>query len=265
MPKHKIEFKIPADLKFSSLIRRISEEIFHHVGFSREWANRLQLVVDELFMNANYYGSKTADDKIFLLFEFDEDELNFRIEDEGKGDSKMRAEDLKKVIQKNTDEMSDTSKTSGRGLALISSLWTDSMTVENGQYGGIAICFSKKILDDTPPTIPPVELTAYSPNVEALLQGTKDEMSVSGEIGTSNAEEKIKLINDKVNTLSPGSTLVLDCKDLVYINSIFIGHLAAWLNHLQSRQGHLILKNTNKQIRGVLELVGLNKVIYLES
>ena len=72
MPKQKIEFTLPADLEFSSLVRHISEEIFSHAGFTKEWAERLKLVVDELFMNANRYGSKAITGKIYLSYVFDD-------------------------------------------------------------------------------------------------------------------------------------------------------------------------------------------------
>lgn len=264
MPKHKIEFTLPADLKFSSLVRRISEEIFHYVGFNKEWASRLKLVVDELFMNANRYGSKTDDDKIYIFFVFDEKEVSFRIEDEGKGERKTSAEGLKDLVHKNVDEINDITKTSGRGLALISSLWTDDMKIEDSEHGGIAISFTKKISVEAPPALPPmglVEQEVAAPSIPQL----KEEIKISGEIDASNLVEKVQPVSDLLKTLAVGSTLVLDCGDLVYINSTFIGYLAAWLNELQAKRGHLVLKNTNKDIQEVLELVGLTKVIYLES
>lgn len=155
MPKQKIEFTLSADLELSLLVRRISEDIFGHAGFTKEWANRLKLVVDELFMNANLYGSKTDAGKIYLFYSFDEDEVHFRIEDEGAGENKMNAKQLKEAIGKNFGEMGDVTKTGGRGLALISNLWTDDMNVEDSVHGGIAISFTKKIGSGTPPVPSP--------------------------------------------------------------------------------------------------------------
>ncbi len=265
MSKHKIEFTLPANIKFSSLVRRIAEEIFLHIGFTKEWASRLQLVVDELFMNANNYGSKTDDSSIYILFMFDENEVIFRIEDEGKGDKKMTAKELKKAIKKNTDGIDDVTKTSGRGLALITSFWTDSMTVEDGEHGGIVISITKKMAVTAPPISPPIRRVNQESVVSPVPQGTKEEIKLSSKMEAYSLGNEIHPVSAKIKTLSLGSTLVLDCQDLVYVNSIFIGHLASWVNDLQSKQGHLILKNINKQIRDVLDLVGLTKVIYLES
>jgi len=269
--KRKIEFTLPADLKCSSLVRRISEEIFHHVGFTKEWANRLKLVVDELFMNANRYGSKKEGGTVFIEFSYDDETITFKIEDEGVGSKKTCAKDLKQLIDRNSDEMRDVTKTSGRGLALISNLWTDSMMVEDSRHGGIAISFTKKISSEAPPAPPPifesakVEIESKQGQSPVTGRGTVEIIELSGEIDASNLEEKIQSVNDKLKVLPRGSTLVLDCASLVYINSTFIGYLAAWLNELQAKDGQLVLRNTNKQIRDVLELVGLSKVIYLET
>ena len=274
MSKQKIAFTLPADLEFSSLVRRISEEIFNHAGFTKEWISRLKLVVDELFMNANLYGSKADVGKIYLSYVFDENEAHVRIEDEGSEEKKMNAKQLNELIEKNSVEKGDITKTSGRGLALISSLWTDDMNVEDSLHGGIAISFTKKIGSGTPPTPSSVlrlpkesaKHTVKHKTVSLVApKGFSEVIKISGEMDGFNFAEKVKPIADKVKTLSEGSILALDCEELTYINSTFIGHLAAWLNEMQSKNGQLVLKNVNEQIREVIELVGLSRVIYLES
>ena len=265
MSKHKIELTLPADLKFSSFVRCVSEEFFLHVGFVKEWAERLKLVVDELFMNANHYGSKKEGGRVYLFYDYDDEKVIFRIEDEGEGAKKISASELQKLITKNSDEMADISKTSGRGLALISSLWTDDMKVRDSEHGGIAVTFTKKITPSAPPAAPPIQSVDSKVATPVKPQGTKAEVEISGEIDSANLEEKIKPITEKLKVLPPGSTLIIDCKKLVYFNSTFIGHMAGWINELQAKQGHLILRNVNDQIREVLELVGLTKVLYIES
>ena len=272
--KQKIELTLPADLKYSSLLRQISEAFFLYAGFTKEWSGRLKLVVDELFMNAIRYGSKSEGSLVHMSYQFDNDEISYRIEDEGGGDKKVIAEELKKVIHRNSDEANILNKTSGRGLALISSLWTDSMVVEDSQYGGIAVTFSKKISSENPPApSPSVHETRVFPQAvtetgklsPVVLKGPTEVIRISGEIDQSNLEKKTELITETVTRLPVESTLVLDCRELVYINSTFIGHLAAWLNDIQAKNGQLVLRNTNKEIRDVLSLVGLSKVLYLES
>lgn len=257
-----------SDLKFSSLVRRMSEEVFGYVGFTREWSDRLKLVVDELFMNANRYGSKQGESKIYMIFTFDENEVSFRIEDEGAGEKKLSAEELRKIVSKNHDEKEDLTKTSGRGLALISSLWTDTLTVEDGQHGGIAISFTKKLSPDAPPPPPPLVPAAAAPQKEVspvAPQGVSETIKLTGEIDASNLAEKIQPVEEKVAALAKGSVLAIDCSELVYINSTVIGNFAAWHNQLQAKGGQLVLQHVNDQIREVLKLVGLSKVLYVES
>lgn len=272
--KQKIEITIPANLKFSSLVRRISEDFFLHAGFTREWAGRLKLVVDELFMNAIRYGSRIEGGKIRMLYEFDEKETTFRIEDEGAGAKKLRASELKKLIHSNSSQVGDVTKTSGRGLALISSLWTDSMEVEDTVEGGIAVTFTKMILNSAPPAPSPSLKTLIGAEMiveqgatvsPVIPKGPTEVIKISGEVDQSNLDAKTQLISDVLKRLPPESTLVLDCEKLVYINSTFIGHLAAWLNDIQSKNGQLVLRHTGKQVREVLDLVGLSKVLFMES
>lgn len=264
---------MPADLKFSALVRRISEEFFLHIGFTHEWANRLKLVVDELFMNANRYGSKPNESKVLITYEFDNDEVTFRIEDEGKGTRPTNASELKKRISKNSAEAGDMTKTNGRGLALISSLWTDNMIIEDSDRGGLVISFSKKIYSEMPPApapsrnvvTQPEKIEEHAEGSPVVPQGVTEVVKISGEIDQSNMEEKIQPVTDVLDRLPQESVLVLDCVELIYINSTFIGHLADWLNKLRAKDGQLVLRHVNKEIKEVLKLVGISRVIYLES
>jgi len=251
-------------------VRRISEEFFLHVGFTKEWASRLKLVVDELFMNSSRYGSGSNESKIYIYYQFDNDEATFRIEDEGTGDKKVSAEELKKLIHKNSTEVNDLTKTCGRGLALISSLWTDGMAIEDSSHGGIAISFTKKIFSEMAPApaprpIPVAQSDGLAQISPVVAKGSTEVVKISGEIDQSNMEEKIRPITEVLDKLPHDSVLVLDCEKLLYINSTFIGHLAAWLNQIQTKGGQMVLKNINKEVREVLNLVGLSKVIYLEA
>jgi anti-anti-sigma factor len=272
MPKQKIELTLPATLQFSSLLRHIAEDIFDYVGFTKEWSSRLKLVVDELFMNANRYASKENTSKIYILFEYDNTEVLFRIDDEGQGPTKVSAEKLRQHVDQNKEALKDLTKTSGRGLALISHLWTDEIIIEDSPRGGIAVSFKKVLTTEKPPAppipkvAPPTQEGAESDIVSPVApQGPVVEVKVVGEIDNANIEEKVQPIMEEVMKLPKYGVLALDCSELVYFNSTFIGHLASWHNEVQKKEGQLILKNTSPEVKDVLSLVGLSKVIYLES
>ena len=272
MTKKKIELTLPATLKFSSLVRAIAADVFDYVGFTKEWSSRLKLVVDELFMNANRYASKEGESKIYIEFEYDDKTVSFKIDDEGAGQEKVSAEDLKKKIQLNKESVMDVTKTSGRGLALISNLWTDEVIITDSPHGGISVFFVKEITSETPPappmqSIPSVPRPAPEDTKDSpvMAQGPTEIIKVVGEVDQSNLEEKVQPVEEKVKSMPENSVLVMDCAELIYFNSTFIGHLASWHNAMMQKGGQLVLKNTNDEVRDVLELVGLSRVIYMEK
>ncbi|MBN2087140.1 anti-sigma factor antagonist [Candidatus Peregrinibacteria bacterium] len=272
MEKQKIELKLPANLKFSSLVRHMTEEVFSYIGFTKEWSSRLKLVVDELFMNAVKYGSTEDKSTVHIELLFDETMVEFRIQDDGTGLHKISVDDLKKRIQQNADS-NDVTATSGRGLALITSLWTDELKVEEASIGGIAIYFMKKIETTSPPPMQIVE------SVEGQVEGQVEEqieepvvelkgpiitVKLQGEIDQSNLEKMTTPVKEKLDTLPEGAKLVLDFGDVIYINSTVIGHLAEWHNDAEKKKGKLVVINANDQIKDVLDLVGLSRVLNIE-
>lgn len=281
MQKQKIELNLPANLKFSSLVRHLTGEFFIYVGFTKEWSSRLKLVVDELFMNAVKYGSTEDTSTVRIVFGYNEEMVEFRIEDDGTGAQKISAKELKARIQKNTDENEVTS-TSGRGLALITHLWTDEIKIEPANAGGIAISFSKKIETTPPPLIPAEDQLKSnegavdeqskahqepikSPSKEKSAKGPIVTVKLQGEIDQSNLEKLTLPVKEQLDVLPDGAKLVLDFKDVVYINSTVIGHLAEWHNEVEKKNGQMVLINANDQIKDVLNLVGLSYVLDIES
>lgn len=134
---------IPADLGFSALSRKMSTALFEQLGLGDKEIFHLVLVIDELFMNAVKYGSDESS-SVHLDFSFIAGELlTVVIEDEGKGD-KCCASELKGKMALEFQHHSP-DKTSGRGLAQIALNLTDSFEIEDSQYGGIKITFTKSL------------------------------------------------------------------------------------------------------------------------
>ncbi len=281
--KQKIQLNLPANLDHSSLVRHTADEVFAAAKFSKPWCSRLKLVVDELFMNAVRYGSTQGKSIVYTMFEYDENGMQFTIEDDGTGENAISAEELQKKISEN-EQNTDLTRTSGRGLSMITKLWTDGVTIQKSQYGGIAINFSKKLetaAGPPPPPLPPTGIIQQmaepssakatevsAPKAEAAPaseaphpKGPSYEIKLSGEIDQSNVSEKTAPIYDQIELMPDGSTLVLDFSELEYINSTFIGNLAAWYTTLQRKGGKVCLKNVNKEIQEVLSLVGLLEIL----
>ena len=134
---------IPADLSFSALARKTSQSLFELLGMNDKDVFRIVLVIDELFVNAVKYGSDN-NSSVHLHFSFiKNDILTVAIEDEGKGDKCTPAELKGKMALEFQHDLPH--KTSGRGLAQISLNLTDSFEIEESQYGGIKVSFTKKL------------------------------------------------------------------------------------------------------------------------
>ena len=277
MSKKQLHIQLPANINFAGAIRRFSNSVFDIAGFNMEWRTRLELVVDELFMNAVIYGSN-KESEIHIEFNYDEEEINFKIHDEGKGPKKISPEELKSTIQKNAADK-NVAKTSGRGLAMIVALWTDHFDVEKSPYGGIAISFNKKLGQNVSSNLSKrtTDLFLERENGFPYLQGMpktaplqntdlKKAINIKVENGTRvSSIEKLDIeIRNTIDSISPEEIVALDLKGITYINSILIGYLVSWYNHVQPKKGYLILKNIDKRVKDILSLVGLSTIFYLD-
>lgn len=254
-------------------MRHVAEDVFDTIGFSKEWASRLKLVVDELYMNAVRYGSAGLSSQVEMFFEYDATHIQFSISDDGSGPEAKSAEELKTLIEQNMKEM-EVTNTSGRGLTLIAQLWTDELDISPSPQGGITVRFSKKVEKTPPPHPPMIELMTKVPLPEEAPSQPEAEASKStgpsitlklnSELGEHSTPELTAPVDEKIESLPAGGSLVLDLADMDYINSTFIGNLAAWYNRIQAKKATLTLKNSNEQIQDVLDLVGLNRVLTFE-
>ncbi|MBT4937414.1 STAS domain-containing protein [Candidatus Peregrinibacteria bacterium] len=251
-----IKILVPADLSFSSGVREIAQEAARRAGFERKQTNMVRLVIDELFMNAVRYGSK---EKSHVFFEIiiEESQLICAIEDEGKGEHKVTADELKNIIQKETDNVS-LNKAHGRGLAQITSTLVQAFEITDKENGGLRIEFviKKQLSEDKKSSVSLEESQKILPEAE---------LKISGEVDLNNIEEVSenieKLFSEKKDI---PFCLILDFSELRYCNSTFLGSLAAWQSVLSERGGEGLIKNPTAEIFEILDLVGLTSIYRVE-
>ena len=227
-------------------------------------------------MNAVGYGSTQDESVVSLIFSYDEEIVEFSIEDDGTGKSKTTPEQLREIVQKNIKNNTIT-QTSGRGLAMITNFWTDNLSIEKSSLGGIQVSFSKKI-ESAPPPPPPLIRAAIDKaaaesekpqNLPAEAAKTFEKkpsflIELHGDIDPFNIERSVAPINDAIRKIPEKAILILDFKNVTYINSTFIGQVASWYKDMHQKHGKIVVRNAQDQIKDVLVLVGLDRVLTVE-
>lgn len=252
-----IKILVPADLSFSSGVREIAQEAGHRAGFEKKQTNMVRLVVDELFMNAVRYGS-SEESHVFFEIIIEEAKLICAMEDEGKGDQKINAAELKSIIQKESDNVS-LNKAHGRGLAQITSTLVQAFEVSDKEGGGLRIEFiiDKKVNEEKRPSISQGESTKILPEAE---------VKISGEVDLNNIDEvseNVERLFQEKNDIA--FRLILDFSELQYCNSTFLGNLAAWQSLLDEMGGEGVIKKPTSGIYEILDLVGLTSIYKVEG
>lgn len=89
-------------------------------------------------------------------------------------------------------------------------------------------------------------------------------VKIAGLVGEADATN-VADINTAILTFFEEGTaaldLILDCTDLRYVNSTWIGHLTDWYSRTDARNGRLLLVNLNPQVEDSLSVVGLLHLI----
>lgn len=144
----KITITLPTNAYFISGIRDFTLSLIRNTtNFAEKWAFRMQSVVDELCNNAIEFGSaKDAEIRVSFLHKKDE-YIEITVEDTGTGKTKIKASDMKKLMEERTKEEYKFNGIRGRGLAKIVKEWTDELEFEDREGGGIRVV-AKKYLKD---------------------------------------------------------------------------------------------------------------------
>jgi len=248
---------LSADLKYSQSLRHFAERFFVSNSVSFRWAKRLTLVLDELYMNAVSYGSSKTS-RVIVRFYADEDKVVFSVQDDGTGAKKAKASQLQAIVEKKAQEM-DHHKTSGRGLSMITSQWTDECLADDVPNGGIVITCTKFRSglgeEDT-------DKTSETSIIEIPSNAEAKSISFKGVIAEYNIMEITEPVFELLKNKKP-YYLILDFSKLEYFNSLFIGTLADWYRKVTENKGKMVIINATESTREIIELCGLDKIIPL--
>jgi len=143
-----ISITLPTNAYFISGIRDFTLGLIKNMtDFSEQWAFRFQSVVDELCNNAIEHGSQQGDMVKITFINTEHDNIKIIVEDNGTGKVKITAAELTQIVKERRDPNYVQIGIRGRGLAKIVSEWTDELTFEDTERGGIRVIIKKFIKD----------------------------------------------------------------------------------------------------------------------
>lgn len=144
--KTDITFEFPTGAYFISGIRDFVLNLIQNMtGFSEQWAFRFQAVVDELCNNAIEHGSAPGQ-KIRVTFVSTQSSLEVFVEDTGTGKDKHTPESIKTLFESRLNLTQEQYLGfRGRGLPKIVAAWTDEVTFENSDLGGLRVHIKKDL------------------------------------------------------------------------------------------------------------------------
>jgi len=144
----KITISLPTNAYFMSGIRNFTLGLIRNMTeFSEQWAFRFQSIVDELCNNAIEHGSQPGNDITLTFVSHPHDSIEIFVKDTGTGKTKMKADELKKLLDQRRDPSYVHTGIRGRGLSKIVAEWTDELEFKDTEDGGLEVKI-KKFLND---------------------------------------------------------------------------------------------------------------------
>ena len=143
---------VPANLNYSAAVRDFTLASLKNVAnMDEKWSYRIQLAVDEIFMNAVRYGSNQTS-YVKLTYDFAPHRVTIIIEDSGTGKNHLSARQLQEQVATAQREHEERLKRgeknlaiSGRGLSQLVVTWVDQLRFEDSPSGGIKVSIIKAI------------------------------------------------------------------------------------------------------------------------
>ncbi len=133
---------LPTNGYFLSGIRDFTMTLARNMtGFSDKWAHRFQVVVDELVSNAIEHGCTEGDEVKIIFIAKQGESLQIVVEDSGNIEDKITAQQMEQIMKNKIEFFAKQQFMGirGRGLAQIVYPWSDEVTFENTETGGIRV------------------------------------------------------------------------------------------------------------------------------
>lgn len=140
----RISITLPTNAYFMSGIRDFTLAMIRNMThFSDQWAYRFQSVVDELCNNAIEHGSSPGNEIKVTFINYPGQSIEIIVEDSGTGKTKLRAKDLKALVEERSKPTFPFTSIRGRGLAKIVAAWTDELEFIDMENSGLRVRVKK--------------------------------------------------------------------------------------------------------------------------
>ncbi len=257
---NKFKTALPARLNYSEFVRLFAFEMASDAKLSWKECNIVKLIVDELFINAVRYWSNEKSN-VYIEWSFKPWEVSYCIEDEWKWSNKIKAKDLNKIINKEIKN-DDPGKLHWRWLAQITTTMSTKFSVSDSRHWWLKIKFTKKAW------IGKEKHVKKKVNIHQDLKNEtkiKKIFKLSWEIAPGSIEEFSNPIHDYVEKIYTPVTIIFDCNDLKYINTVFIWNLLQWHSKINFHWWKIIIRDANEDVHDILDLIWLKKLILFEN
>ncbi|HHU89454.1 MAG TPA: STAS domain-containing protein [Clostridiaceae bacterium] len=88
-------------------------------------------------------------------------------------------------------------------------------------------------------------------------------ISVKGEIDIYSAPDFKESLYQSINDVQ--QTIILDCSDLTYIDSMGLGILVGALKRVRQKDHNIIIRNPRSTVRKLFRITGLDKAFIIEE
>lgn len=86
-------------------------------------------------------------------------------------------------------------------------------------------------------------------------------ITLTGQLDESNVDGFAPAVYQLIEQNPAGTNYILDIELLTYMNSKSIGYISDWYTRINAKQGKLIIAKPMTNIKDILNVVGLDKVI----
>lgn len=249
-----VSLTVPADLRCSLLVRTMAKNAFDLAQVPYTWGYRLILVIDELFMNAVKYGSRSTTDTVELRIYLKKDKVVVEIEDNGTSEAHKVSPKQLQAIMEGHESNEDLSKVSGRGLSMITKAWTDSFIISKSKRGGIKIKIEKYFANCV------MEPRNYK-HLEFLEQGEHTvSFHLTEELFQEMYAKELQQIFDMLDN-HKGHKVIFDFDKLRFLDFRNLGRLIELYARIIASGGKVELANTSDQIELMFADTGFAKVL----